>query len=305
MAMLRMQMGQAPDPLAAYRAQERAPMVVRHFDRTVAMVDAACKDGDGLSAASCRNLQQAIVNTVDATLEKDGSDTPIRSWPALAESAAPGQENADIVVTRTQLATLQRAARQAVDGLVAEQIEAARPAIVPARGGVVLVSTVPIGEVQRRPATEGDADVAPDADAAAAAVAVAAAALADSESDTQDADDNSLLGRWARLQRNASPEGVRPFVLAGLVTGSDGTGYTDDADDTDGTGAMRLHVDPNRDATQLAAAGAHTLWWLFGALLVLVNGALFAVRVVQATRRRTRLHADIATRPVPGSTGVF
>jgi hypothetical protein len=292
MAMLRMQLGQAPDPLAAYRAQESAPMVVRHFDRTVAMVEAACKDNDGLSAAGCRTLQQAIVNTVEATLEKDGTDTPIRSWSALAASAAPGQENADIVVTRTQLATLQRAARQSVDSAVAAKIEAARPAIVPARGGVVLVSTAPIADLQRRPAAEGEADAAPDAEAAEAAAAVA---NSESESDTQDADDNSLLGRWARLQRNASPEGVKPFVLAGLVT----------LRDTDGTGAMRVHVDPHRDATQLAAAGAHTLWWLFAALLVLVNGALFAVRAVQAMRRRTRLHADVAMRPAPGATGVF
>lgn len=286
MAMLRMQMGQGADPLAAYRARENVPMVVRRFDRTVAMVDAACKDSDGLSPGGCRNLQQAIVNTVEATVEKDGTDTPIRSWAALAASAAPDKENADLVLTRSQLATLQRTVRQSVDGLVAAKIEAARPAIVPARGGVVLVSTSPIGAVQRQ-ASEQDTTVADDADAA---VVEAAAAV-----DSEDTGDDSLLGRWARLQRNAAPEGVKPFVLAGLVT----------ARDADGSGAMRLHLDPHRDATQVAAAGAHTLWWVFGLLLVLVNGVLFVLRFAQGLRRRSRLHADIATRPAPGATGLF
>ncbi|MGJ7553900.1 IgaA/UmoB family intracellular growth attenuator [Variovorax sp. RB3P1] len=286
MAMLRMQMGQGADPLAAYRARENVPMIVRRFDRTVATVDAACKDSEGLSPGGCRNLQQAIVNTVEATAEQDGTDTPIRSWAGLAASAAPDKENADLVLTRRQLATLQRAVRQSVDGLVAAKIEAARPAIVPARGGVVLVSTAPIGDVQRQANEEGTA-AADDADAA---VVEAAAAV-----DGEDTGDDSLLGRWARLQRNAAPEGVKPFVLAGLVTVSD----------TDGSGAVRLHIDPHRDATQAAAAGAHTLWALFGLALVLVNGVLFAWRFAQGMRRRSRLHADIATRPAPGATGLF
>ncbi|MGJ7566563.1 IgaA/UmoB family intracellular growth attenuator [Variovorax sp. GB1R11] len=286
MAMLRMQMGQGADPLAAYRARENVPMIVRRFDRTVATVEAACKDSDGLSPGGCRNLQQAIVNTVEASVETDGTDTPIRSWAALAASVAPDKENADLVLTRSQLATLQRAVRQSVDGLVAAKIEAARPAIVPARGGVVLVSTAPIGGVQRQANEEGTT-VADDADAA---VVEAAAAV-----DGEDTGDDSLLGRWARLQRNAAPEGVKPFVLAGLVTASD----------TDGSGAVRLHIDPHRDATQAAAAGAHTLWALFGLALVLVNGVLFAWRFAQGMRRRSRLHADIATRPAPGATGLF
>jgi hypothetical protein len=286
MAMLRMQMGQGADPLAAYRARENVPMIVRRFDRTVATVDAACKDSEGLSPGGCRNLQQAIVNAVEASVEQDGTDTPIRSWAVLAASAAPDKENADLVLTRSQLATLQRAVRQSVDGLVAAKIEAARPAIVPARGGVVLVSTAPIGDVQRQANEEGTA-VAADADAA---VVEAAAAV-----DGEDTGDDALLGRWARLQRNAAPEGVKPFVLAGLVTASD----------TDGSGAVRLHIDPHRDATQAAAAGAHTLWALFGLALVLVNGVLFAWRFAQGMRRRSRLHADIATRPAPGATGLF
>jgi hypothetical protein len=286
MAMLRMQMGQGADPLAAYRARENVPMIVRRFDRTVATVEAACKDSEGLSPGGCRNLQQAIVNAVEASVEQDGTDTPIRSWAVLAASAAPDKENAGLVLTRSQLATLQRAVRQSVDGLVAAKIEAARPAIVPARGGVVLVSTALIGDVQRQANEEGTA-VADDADAAA----VEAAAAADGE----DTGDDSLLGRWARLQRNAAPEGVKPFVLAGLVTASD----------TDGSGAVRLHIDPHRDATQAAAAGAHTLWALFGLALVLVNGVLFAWRFAQGMRRRSRLHADIATRPAPGATGLF
>lgn len=286
MAMLRMQMGQGADPLAAYRARENVPMIVRRFDRTVATVEAACKDSEGLSPGGCRNLQQAIVNTVEASVETDGTDTPIRSWAALAASAAPDKENADLVLTRSQLATLQRAVRQSVDGLVAAKIEAARPAIVPARGGVVLVSTAPIGGVQRQVNEEGTI-VSDDADAA---VVEAAAAV-----DGEDTGDDSLLGRWARLQRNAAPEGVKPFVLAGLVTASD----------TDGSGAVRLHIDPHRDATQAAAAGAHTLWALFGLALVLVNGVLFAWRFAQGMRRRSRLHADIATRPAPGATGLF
>lgn len=286
MAMLRMQMGQGADPLAAYRARENVPMIVRRFDRTVATVEAACKDSEGLSPGGCRNLQQAIVNAVEASVEQDGTDTPIRSWAVLAASAAPDKENADLVLTRSQLATLQRAVRQSVDGLVAAKIEAARPAIVPARGGVVLVSTALIGDVQRQANEEGTA-VADDADAA---VVEAAAAV-----DGEDTGDDSLLGRWARLQRNAAPEGVKPFVLAGLVTASD----------TDGSGAVRLHIDPHRDATQAAAAGAHTLWALFGLALVLVNGVLFAWRFAQGMRRRSRLHADIATRPAPGATGLF
>ncbi len=286
MAMLRMQMGQGADPLAAYRARENVPMIVRRFDRTVATVEAACKDSEGLSPGACRNLQQAIVNAVEASVEQDGTDTPIRSWAVLAASAAPDKENADLVLTRSQLATLQRAVRQSVDGLVAAKIEAARPAIVPARGGVVLVSTALIGDVQRQANEDGTA-AADDADAA---VVEAAAAV-----DGEDTGDDALLGRWARLQRNAAPEGVKPFVLAGLVTASD----------TDGSGAVRLHIDPHRDATQAAAAGAHTLWALFGLALVLVNGVLFAWRFAQGMRRRSRLHADIATRPAPGTTGLF
>lgn len=286
MAMLRMQMGQGADPLAAYRARENVPMIVRRFDRTVATVEAACKDSEGLSPGGCRNLQQAIVNAVEASVEQDGTDTPIRSWAVLAASAAPDKENADLVLTRSQLATLQRAVRQSVDGLVAAKIEAARPAIVPARGGVVLVSTAPIGDVQRQANEEGTS-VAADADAAVVEAAAAAGG--------EDTGDDSLLGRWARLQRNAAPEGVKPFVLAGLVTASD----------TDGSGAVRLHIDPHRDATQAAAAGAHTLWALFGLALVLVNGVLFAWRFAQGMRRRSRLHADIATRPAPGATGLF
>ncbi len=286
MAMLRMQMGQGADPLAAYRARENVPMIVRRFDRTVATVEAACKDSEGLSPGGCRNLQQAIVNAEEASVEQDGTDTPIRSWAVLAASAAPDKENADLVLTRSQLATLQRAVRQSVDGLVAAKIEAARPAIVPARGGVVLVSTAPIGDVQRQANEEGTA-AADDADAAVVEAAVAV--------DGEDTGDDSLLGRWARLQRNAAPEGVKPFVLAGLVTASD----------TDGSGAVRLHIDPHRDATQAAAAGAHTLWALFGLALVLVNGVLFAWRFAQGMRRRSRLHADIATRPAPGATGLF
>lgn len=294
MAMLRMQLGQGADPLAAYRARESVPMVVRHFDRTVATVDAACKDSEGLSPGGCRNLQQAIVNAVEATVDNDGTDTPIRSWAVLAASAAPDKENADLVLTRSQLATLQRAVRQSVDGLVAAKIEAARPAIVPARGGVVLVSTSPIGAVQRQ-ANEQDTTAATDADASVVDAAAAAAAEADVAVDGDDTGDTSLLGRWARLQRNAAPEGVKPFVLAGLVTASD----------TDGSGAVRLHVDPHRDATQVAAAGAHTLWWAFGLALVLINGVWFALRFAQDMRRRSRLHADVATRPAPGATGLF
>jgi hypothetical protein len=196
-AMLRMQMGQAPDPLAAYRARERArwscatstarwPWSTRLQGRRAFRLPVAA------------TLQRAIVNAVDATLEKDGTDTPIRSWAALAASAAarPGKRRPRGVAH--QLASLQRAARQAVDSLVAEQIEAARPAIVPAKGGVVLASTAPIGDLQRKPAADGEADAAEAADAARSMRRPLPTAEA------EDADDDSLLGRWARLQRNAA-----------------------------------------------------------------------------------------------------
>ncbi|MDM0008744.1 IgaA/UmoB family intracellular growth attenuator [Variovorax sp. J22G73] len=289
-AMLRMQMGQAADPLAAYRARESVPMVVRGFDRTVALVDAACKDSEGLPPAACRHLQQAIVDAVEATVAKDGADTPVRTWPVLAASAAPDKENADLVLTRSQLARLRDAVRQAVDARIAAKVEATRPAIVAATGGVVLVSTSAIGVAPRRAGDE-DTAVATDVDAASAE----ADAAAEADSNDEGAGDRSLPGRWARLQRNAAPEGVKPFALAGLVT----------LRDTDDTGAVRLHIDPNRDATQAASAAAHTLWWVFALALVLANGVLFALRLSQSLRRRNRLHADIASRPAPGATGLF
>lgn len=295
-AMLRMQMGQAPDPLAAYRARERAPMVVRGFDRSVAMIEAACKDKGGLSPEACGHLQRELVRAIDATVEKDGTDTPVTTWAALAASARAGQENADLVLSRSQLASVQHAVRQAVDSVVAARIEAAIPAIVPARGGVLLTSSLPIGDARGKTGKSGESgesgesaalDQADQAEAGDTSVAIDTVA--------EDEPDNSLLGRWARLQRNATTDGLRHFVLEGLVTQ-----VSEDAADT-----TLVRVEPGLDATRTASAGAYMLWWLFAALLVLVNGVLFGVRAVQAARRLTRLHADIATRPAPGATGLF
>ncbi|MGJ7525609.1 IgaA/UmoB family intracellular growth attenuator [Variovorax sp. GB1P17] len=281
--MLRMQMGQAPDPLAAYRARENTPMVVRHFDRSVAFIEAACKEGEGLAPGDCAALQRAVVNAAEATVEKDGTDTSIHNWKELAASAQPGKENADLVVSRRQLASMQHAARQAVDSFVATRIEAAIPSIVPAKGGVVLASTAPIGAVQRK---AGDGD---STDVAGAADVDAAVAVADDDGDT------SMLGRWASLQRNAAPEGVKPFVLAGLVT----------ARGSDESGAPILRIDPGLEPAQAASAGAYALWWLFAVGLLLVNGVLFVLRLTQSLGRGTRLQADIQSRPAPGTTGLF
>jgi hypothetical protein len=287
--MLRMQMGQAPDPLSAYRSRENMPMIVRHFDRSVAAIEAACKESGGLSPADCGTLQRAIVSAADATVEKDGTDTPIHNWAALLASAQPGKENADLVVSRRQLASMQRAARQAVDSFVATRIEAAIPSIVPAKGGVVLASTALIGAVQRKPAGDANTDAAEAANAVDVDAAVAVAVAEEGDNDS------SLLGRWTRLQHNAAPEGVRPFVLAGLVTASG----------IDEAGAPIVRIDPGLDPAQAASAGAYTLWWLFAAGLLLVNGVLFVLRLTQSLRRGTRLRADIQGRPAPGATGLF
>jgi hypothetical protein len=284
-AMLRMQMGQAPDPLAAYRARENMPMVVRGFDRSVAMIDAACNDSGGLSPEACGHLQRDLVRAIDATVEKNGADTPVTTWAALAASAKAGAENADLVLSRSQLATVQRVLHKAVDSVVAEKIAAARPAIVPARGGVLLASTSRIGDARGKSSESGESGAEPGEDAEDAA-----------------ADDmaggsprGSLLERWERLRRNATADGLRPFVLEGLVT----------AVGKDAAGTTRVRIDPGLDATRRASAGAYTLWALFAALLVLVNGVLFAVRLTQGMRRGARLQADIATRPAPGTAGLF
>lgn len=284
-AMLRMQQmgGQASDPLAAYRARESVPLTVRGFDRSVAMIDAACKDTAGLSPAACERLQRELVRAIDATVDKDGVDTPVNTWQALATSAAAGQENADLILSRQQLASVQRALAQAVDSVVAAKIEAARPAIVPAQGGVLLASSMRIDNAPVQQPGEGNDDV-PGATAGAPDVA-------EDDSDT----DSSLLGRWTRLQRNATAEGLKPFTLEGLVTASG----------KDAAGTPWVRIDPSLDASRMTAAGAHVLWWLFAAGLVLVNGALFALRWTQDSRRRARLDADIATRPAPGTSGLF
>lgn len=284
-AMLRMQMGQAPDPLAAYRARENTPMVVRGFDRSVAMIEAACKDHDGLSPEACGHLQRELVHAIDATVEKDGTDAPVSTWTALAASARAGQENADLVLSRSQLASVQRAVRQAVDSVVAAKIEAARPAIVPAKGGVLLASSLPIDNVRAAANGAGGAGESVDGDSTVAVDAVV----------TEDDTDSSMLGRWARLQRNATADGLKPFVLEGLVT----------VVDKDAGGTTRVRVDPDLDATRTVSAGAYTLWWLLAAGLVLFNGVLFAVRLTRGMRRRKLLQADIATRPAPGTTGLF
>ncbi|MDP9877098.1 hypothetical protein J2W25_001040 [Variovorax boronicumulans] len=282
-AMLRMQQmgGQASDPLAAYRARESVPLTVRGFDRSVAMIDAACKDAAGLSPAACERLQRELMRAIDATVDKDGVETPVNTWQALATSAAAGKENADLVLSRQQLASVQRALAQAVDSVVATKIEAALPAIVPAQGGVLLASPTRIGNARVQAPGEGSDDVS----AAGAPVADVA------EDDT----DSSLLARWTRLQRNATAEGLKPFTLEGLVTASG----------KDTTGTPWVRVDQSLDASRMTAAGAHVLWWLFAAGLVLVNGVLFALRWTQGSRRRARLEADIATRPAPGTSGLF
>ncbi|PBI91197.1 hypothetical protein BKP43_22540 [Variovorax boronicumulans] len=282
-AMLRMQQmgGQASDPLAAYRARESVPLAVRGFDRSVAMIDAACKDAAGLSPAACERLQRELVRAIDATVDKDGVETPVNTWQALATSAAAGKENADLVLSRQQLASVQRALAQAVDSVVAAKIESALSAIVPAQGGVLLASPTRIGNARVQAPGEGSDDVS----AAGAPVADVA------EDDT----DSSLLARWTRLQRNATAEGLKPFTLEGLVTASG----------KDTTGTPWVRVDPSLDASRMTAAGAHVLWWLFAAGLVLVNGVLFALRWTQGSRRRARLEADIATRPAPGTSGLF
>ncbi len=286
-AMLRMQMGQAADPLAAYRARENTPLIVRNFDQSVAAIEAACKDEGGLSPEACGHLQRELVRTVDATVQKDGNDTPAGTWAALAASARPGQENADIVLSRTQLAAVQRAVRRAVDAVVAEKIAAAMPSIVPASGGVLLASSTRIGDAPRKTLKTREASQSAEAESEATDATDATEAEAEP--------DNSLLGRWARLQRHATADGLRHFVLEGLVTevGQDAAGTT------------RVRVEPSLDATRTAAAGAHALWWLFAALLVLVNGVLFALRLTQSMRRGKRLQADIASRPAPGATGLF
>lgn len=282
-AMLRMQQmgGQASDPLAAYRARESVPLTVRGFDRSVAMIDAACKDAAGLSPAACERLQSELVRAIDATVDKDGVETPVNTWQALATSAAAGKENADLVLSRQQLASVQRALAQAVDSVVAAKIESARSAIVPAQGGVLLASPTRIGNARVQAPGEGSDDVS----AAGAPVADVA------EDDT----DSSLLARWTRLQRNATAEGLKPFTLEGLVTASG----------KDAAGTPWVRIDPSLDASRMTAAGAHVLWWLFAAGLVLVNGVLFALRWTQGSRRRARLEADIATRPAPGTSGLF
>ncbi|MCY1530640.1 Intracellular growth attenuator protein IgaA [compost metagenome] len=282
-AMLRMQQmgGQASDPLAAYRVRESVPLTVRGFDRSAAMIDAACKDAAGLSPAACERLQRELVRAIDATVDKDGVETPVNTWQALATSAAAGKENADLVLSRQQLASVQRALAQAVDSVVATKIEAALPAIVPAQGGVLLASPTRIGNARVQAPGEGSDDVS----AAGAPVADVA------EDDT----DSSLLARWTRLQRNATAEGLKPFTLEGLVTASG----------KDTTGTPWVRVDPSLDASRMTAAGAHVLWWLFAAGLVLVNGVLFGLRWTQDSRRRDRLETDIATRPAPGTGGLF
>jgi hypothetical protein len=295
MAMLRMQMGQAPDPLAAYRAQESAPMVVRHFDRTVAMVEAACKDGDGLSAA---RLPEPAAGHREHGGRHAREGRHRHAHPQLARA---GRERGTRPGERRhrgdahQLATLQRAARQAVDGAGGREDRGRAPGhrAGPGRRGAG------VHGADRRPAAQagggGRGRCRPGRRWAARRLLRGGRCRQRERHDTQMPTTTRCSVAGRALQRNASPEGVKPFVLAGLVT----------LRDTDGTGAMRVHVDPHRDATQLATAGAHTLWWLFAALLVLVNGALFAVRAVQAMRRRTRLHADVAMRPAPGATGVF
>ncbi|WP_390349560.1 IgaA/UmoB family intracellular growth attenuator [Variovorax boronicumulans] len=107
--------------------------------------------------------------------------------------------------------------------------------------------------------------------------------------------ESTPLARWTRLQLNATPDSLKPFTLEGLVTASG----------KDTTGTPWVRIDPSLDASRMTAAGAHVLWWLFAAGLVLVNGVLFVLRWTQDSRRRDRLEADIATRPAPGTSGLF
>jgi hypothetical protein len=218
------------------------------------------------------------VRAIDATVEKDGVDTPVTTWAALAASAKAGGENADLVLSRSQLASVNSFVQQAVDGVVAEKIEVARPAIVPAGGGVLLSSPTLIGDAKRR---AGDGEAGPVDDDVATVEAGAAG--------------GSLLERWARLQRHATEAGLKPFMLEGLVTATGG----------DAAGTTLVRIDPGLDATRTAAAGAYALWALFAAILMLVNGVLFALRLSQSMRRGARLRADVAMRPAPGATGVF
>lgn len=259
-----LQGGRVDDRLAAYSARERTLWIARGFDQSVAAIEAACKDADGLSPSACESLQRDLVRTIDATVDKDGVDMPVITWQALAASVATGQENAFLRLSQQQLASVRRALQQAVDSAVAAKIETARAAIVPAKGGVLLASATRIVDMPAQPGKAEDGESTP-------------------------------LARWTRLQLNATPDSLKPFTLEGLVTASG----------KDTTGTPWVRVDPSLDASRMTAAGAHVLWWLFAAGLVLVNGVLFALRWTQDSRRRDRLEADIATRPAPGTSGLF
>ncbi|MNV48566.1 hypothetical protein D3C71_1404800 [compost metagenome] len=108
-------------------------------------------------------------------------------------------------------------------------------------------------------------------------------------------DELPALQRWEAVQYYAAMQHAQPFVLSGLAVASE----------VDARGTPVFRIDSALTPLHICVAAAITLWGALAGALVLISGGLLTWRVNQSRRRNALLHADIATRPAPGSPGVF
>lgn len=138
-AMMRMlMMQQISDPYQqALMASRDEQLVVTSLGRMVDTIEAACSAG----LPDCAGLQQSIADALGASVEVDGQDTPLNDWPKLAlhmrRLAAEGEDG--MYMSRSNLDTLRRIAREHAGAAIATQLSILTPQLISLQhGGVVL-----------------------------------------------------------------------------------------------------------------------------------------------------------------------
>lgn len=258
--LLRMMMMQAGDDAyaqAAMAARAGSSKQVGGLGGMIDTVEQACVAG----LPDCEALQRGIVDQFGATIEVDGQDVALDTWPALArELRKAAEEQADSLrMSSAAVRDLQHMARRHAGTGIAQSLQQhALQLLSLQRGGVVLDTPY---DLRPNPEQQNDRSSGLTAD--------------------------TVLDRWdAGVATLAT---AIPFTVEGLVLGRD----------SDSAG-LRLQVDPEASPSRVQAALASSLWFLLALGLLLVSSVLLWRGIVAAQARRRALDTDMQARPTPG-----
>jgi hypothetical protein len=246
--------------LMTLQIQLSAKLQLQNFRADRARIDAACDDPQGLPPNLCAGLRQRWLETLKSAFSIK-EQTVVSDWPTLVNKTLDDQNQPKLHLSRPQIDALHQAVRQALGQVMLNKMEAAIDLIQMPSGGV-RIETAKTDRTKLSGVNNAQ------------------------QTGTQ------FSERLTRLEYNASEQGLRPFLRAGVVTHRS----------TDAQGIPSLYIEPSIDRSHISAAAARLIWGVLFGAWVLLQASLLFVRLRQSKHQQGRLYEDMARRKAAGDS---